>query len=290
MLNGFLSEDHRRNFEAARDAVRLGTPVQARCGARTRSGGTCRHPPLSGFKRCAKHGGVAAARALRERQVVALAKGEMSVEDFQKEEARRAANRLREVWKKDPWHPGRTLDLGVHEAGFRAELERFGWDVEWIAPFVAEKARWRYRRSMLDRPNPAAWMEFMVDVFPDAVRAAGPAPEGWAGSSAGGIGEAAFTTPDKLSPWSKRRKLDTAPAPAPVAKATKRRPVEEDERAELLGFLLAQREALVSVMKLARGEDDILEIARRHRARLAAPGDRKAMERWLDLVRELNAA
>lgn len=38
-------------------------PIQTKCGARTRNGGTCRNPPMTGARRCRMHG--AATKASR---------------------------------------------------------------------------------------------------------------------------------------------------------------------------------------------------------------------------------
>jgi len=42
--------------------------ASARCGARTRSGGSCRSPAVSGKKRCRMHGGAAGSGAPRNNQ------------------------------------------------------------------------------------------------------------------------------------------------------------------------------------------------------------------------------
>ena len=42
--------------------------ASARCGAKTRSGGSCRSPAVSGKKRCRMHGGAAGSGAPRNNQ------------------------------------------------------------------------------------------------------------------------------------------------------------------------------------------------------------------------------
>ena len=154
---GFQDGDHRRSFETARARVRFGGPEQRRCGAHTRLGHRCAKTPLAGEIRCLAHGGPAAARRYREAQLDALRRGEMTLEDFAKAERKRANNRLRDLWKYQPWIPGSTLDLGEHEGAFSRDLGFCGLDIDALPPSVADTARWRWRRLCLDRARHEAW-------------------------------------------------------------------------------------------------------------------------------------
>lgn len=77
----------------------------ARCGARTRAGGYCGHPPTPGRKRCRYHGG---------RQPRGIRRGKGSLAPIQRLQALRKAYRL-------PWYGGRlpgwkTLKRRMEEA------------------------------------------------------------------------------------------------------------------------------------------------------------------------------
>src|SRR5690606_12457668 len=102
--------------------------------------------------------------------------GRMSWEDFARAEAKRAANRLRARWKKDPWAPGRTIDLGSYEERFQIELGRPDERGHVIAPAVLDWLRWKFRRLQVDRQRDNEWAAVLRFDYPDRGRAAGQAP------------------------------------------------------------------------------------------------------------------
>src|SRR4051794_33000312 len=115
MLFGFIDASHQAAFESARDQHRRGGGLAKCCGAKTRNGGSCMLPPLEGQTRCLRHAGPNGARRYRDRQLQELAAGHLDPAVFAKAERRRAVNRLKYLWKKNPWVPGATIDLGIHE-------------------------------------------------------------------------------------------------------------------------------------------------------------------------------
>ncbi len=98
----------------------------------------------------------------------------MSAEEWNRAEARRAANRLGDQWKKKPWLPGSTIDLGAHESAFRDALGAVGVDT--LPPAVADWLRWCYRRMQIDRQNEEAWHKALTQDLPRRVADAGPRP------------------------------------------------------------------------------------------------------------------
>ncbi len=96
----------------------------------------------------------------------------MSAEEWNRAEARRAANRLGDQWKKKPWLPGSTIDLGELECAFRDALG--GLDVETLPPALVDWLRWRCRRTQIDRQNGAAWRKALAQGLPRRVAEAGP--------------------------------------------------------------------------------------------------------------------
>ena len=75
--------------------------ASARCGAKTRSGGSCRSPAVSGKKRCRMHGGAAGSGAPRNNQN-AITHGlftKLAIEERKQVQAllREARNLLRDI-------------------------------------------------------------------------------------------------------------------------------------------------------------------------------------------------
>jgi hypothetical protein len=153
---GFLDNDHREKFEAGRSLVRRGGPQQNICGAKTRSGQLCRSAPLEGHWRCLRHAGPKAAHELRNRQLRDLALGRLSAEAFAKLEARREANRLHGLWRRDPWAEGATINLGNQEVEFRRLTSRA---LVGAAPSVEDWLRWQFYRHRMRAPNPERWRD-----------------------------------------------------------------------------------------------------------------------------------
>ncbi|MBO6899107.1 MAG: hypothetical protein JJ868_17185 [Shimia sp.] len=269
-----------------------GGPLAPMCGARTRNGGVCANPPIvEGKGRCLSHCGPKAANAFRARQKRRFEAGQVSAEEWNRAEARRAANRLGEAWKKDPWMPGRTIDLGEHEAAFVEALG--GIDVAALAPAVVDWLRWKYQRLQIDTRNDAAWLGVRLNKLPARVESAGKRSEATLGSAAGTNGELGVWQPSKGSSVTpSRRSLPDHPrAPHPprrsaVARAGRPRvrPVSVDEQKELLALYRDHIGVLRPIMEMTTGEAKQWAVLRTLRAYLNSPQDAGAQQGWLALV------
>jgi len=176
LCQGYLSKAHQARFEAGREKYRPGGELAARCGANTNSGKVCtRHPVADGNGRCIQHCGQIVARQYRQRQYDKFTKGQVSSAVWFKAEQKRAVNRLREKWKKDPWVPGCTIDLDEHEEAFRQTLKQ---DPDMLPAAVADWLRWRYRRLQIDRNSDAGWAKVLREDLPVRISAAGEMPNG----------------------------------------------------------------------------------------------------------------
>lgn len=168
-------------------SVPFGSPAMPVCGARTRTGGACQRVPLKGGNgRCTRHGGPAQARLYRERQIADVKAGRMSLADWERAEARRAANRLQYVWKRNPWAPGSTIALAAQdEDALRADV----WacragpagaglpPIDAMPPAVADWLRWRWRRFRVDQDRPDRWREVLAGAaLRERLAKAGPPP------------------------------------------------------------------------------------------------------------------
>ncbi len=134
-----VSFEQEQKFREANALVRRGGPQAKMCGARMRTGAPCAQPPIrAGKGRCLRHAGPKAAIEHRAAQLRAFKTGKISAEEWNRAEARRAANRLGRQWKKDPWVPGSTIDLGAHEGPFQGALD--GVDAECLLTCSPEKS------------------------------------------------------------------------------------------------------------------------------------------------------
>lgn len=174
----FRDEHHEARFAEGRAIFRRGGTFAPLCGARTRNGGVCRHAPLAGHTRCLRHAGPKAARAYRQHQFDEMQAGKISYEHFARSEAKRAANRLRDQWKKDPWVHGRTIDLLEHEMALQSELLHWNGSGR-LAPAIMDWLRWKFRRLQIDRAQNEAWAFLLRDELPRRVQEAGDPPAGW---------------------------------------------------------------------------------------------------------------
>lgn len=289
----FYSTEQEANFFEAGRLHQIGSPTNPTCGARLRSGDTCPKPPLrEGKGRCLSHAGPHAARAYRERQKRRFEAGCISAAEWNRAEARRAANRLGDQWKKNPWLPGSTIDLGGHEHAFKDALG--GLDVAAMAPAVADWLRWRYRRTQIDGENGTAWHKALTQDLPVRVTKAGERPAD------------VVRTPSKLSatPWtwavdavpssgrSKRALPDQPKAPRKVrgkgyARPGRPRtqPAGVDELEDLMKVYRENAAVLEPIMAQVQDEAKQLAVLRTLRDYLALPNDAGACARWMDLVR-----
>lgn len=197
---------------------------------------------------------------------------------------RAAANRLRAVWARAPWSPGRTLDLGEHEADFRAALAASGWRIAAIPCAVADWACWKWRRAFLDgRRSPDLWRDTLA-ALPARVVKAGPPPPGWTWTEPAAPGGLAYTVPARLPNDSKRRRPDPAREPRAVASP---RPLPSDNMRRAVMALREHADALAPALLLAQGEDARLRLALAFARLGAGEIDHVA---WLDALAAARAA
>lgn len=286
-MPGFYTETQERNFRKANERVRRGGSDAAVCGARTRTGGACLALPVKGSVRCIKHCGPKVARAHRERQKQMFLSGKLPAAEWQRAEAKRAANRLRETWKRNPWEPGSTIDLGEHEWTFGREAGLQGRPT--MPPAVLDWLRWKYRRLQIDRKRDTDWMRVLREELPKRTNAAGPPPEAV-------IVEAEHERASVARLWhasdtaqfSKRTRPDRPAVRAPETRPSLRRRgppalqavTTEEERADLSMFIYQHIDVLGPMFEQCR-EHERMEIVTALRAFLCDPSDRGARDRWM---------
>lgn len=289
LTGGFYSPEHEATFYKARSRHARGGEDAEICGARTRSGGVCSQMPLRGGKRCLRHAGPHAARAHRERQMHDLALGRITFEAFIRAEARRAVNRLRWDWKKNSWHPGQTIDLGVYEERFRSEsgIARLGASAR-VPPAVLDWLRWRYRRLQIDRKRNEEWLRVLREDYPRRVREAGPppAPED---TPAPTTAPSPLWRAERVSVTSKRQRLDAprvVSEPEPRQLQEREMPESLDESALAL-FVAEHRDVLAPLLGKCRSWSEQRTVILALHEYLGAPEDEGAGARWRDAVTEL---
>jgi hypothetical protein len=285
MLHGFINQKHRNAFsEAAAEHGRGGASAK-HCGARTRSGGTCKMAPLKGHWRCLRHAGPAAARVHRDRQLRELAAGRLDPTVFNRAEQRRAANRLRWEWRKHgPWVPGSTIDLGAQEAVFAEHLAGAGFQFFAIPPAVIDWLRWRFRRHYLDRRSADRWAASLADAR-TRIREAGPAPTFPVTNDGNRVAAAPFATPRNLPTWSRRRQPDKPRRmPKAVQLASKLPPEPAEDLWELLRI---HRADLAPVLARCESDSDRLRIAVAYRDVLTRCSG--AHTAWLSTLKSLDS-
>lgn len=286
------SSEHQTNFAAARARHCRGGADEVLCGARLRSGGACRQKPLAGHSRCIRHAGPHAARAFRERQRAAFRTGKISAVEFERAEARRAANRLRDRWKKNPWTPGQTIDLGEHEWAFRHESGIASRSMASVPPGVLDWLRWKYRRLQLDRRRDSEWRRVVISELPNRVERAGPPTADNFVEAENGDGPP--TTVWRVDPtektYSKRRRADKQKMPKRTRrlKALPVRPSSESDTRELAEIVHRHSAALSPLFAKCASAADQLVLATAFRDLVAHPGDSQAHWRWAQTLRSLN--
>jgi hypothetical protein len=287
LARGFVSSEHASSFAAGRQEHHRGGSARRVCGARTRGRGLCQQPPLAGHNRCIRHAGPKAARELRQRQIGDLAAGRISPVDFERYELRRAANRLRDAWKRNPWLSGATIDLGPHEDRFQIEsgLSRLGTT---IPPAVLDWLRWRYRRLQIDQQRDAEWSRVVYEEYPRRVRAAGPPPPEYDTGAAGGV--ISQWTVDAPMPSTKRARADVLRLPpAAETAALRQRAIAPDDEQELVRIAYEQRDVLGPLLGLCRGVIEQRSVIFALKEYLGRPGDLAALKDWLGVVSNLRA-
>jgi hypothetical protein len=245
-------------------------------------------PPLIGQLRCLRHAGPAGARRHRETQLSELAAGRLDPVVFERAERRRAANRLRRAWKTDSWTHGATIDLGLHEEAFRMALGVWGLKLNMVPPAVLDWARWRFRRTHLDRRNPAAWGE-VLDALPMKIAAAGTPGDKELPAQA--VIVPVHISAEKLSPWSRRRRaeaIDQGQTTPPTLRAGRRRSLLQEADA-LSDFLAQHRHDLIPVLTLCQTDEERLRVAAAYRDLVVPSGHPTAARAWSALLRELSS-
>ncbi len=247
------------------------------------------------------HAGPKAARAFRDRQKRAFEAGQISAETWNRAEARRAANRLGDQWKKNPWLPGNTIDLGRHERRFQDALGAV--DVDALPPAVLDWLRWRYRRMQIDRQDAKSWLKALRQDLPQRVADARPRPETpetpqaplqiptiaprtWTPDADSGRGEG-----ENCRGGSRRALPDRPRAPkVQRGKGYGRRgrpqtqPADAVEFADLMRVYRENVGVLEPIMAALPGEEKQLAVLRALRNMLTRPDDVAARHRWLAFV------
>lgn len=288
LIGGFHSDEQRANFFAAGESVRRGAPNARICGARTKGGGVCRQTPLKGAARCLRHAGPYHARLHRQRQLKAFAQGKLSLEDFERFETRRAVNALRSAWRRDPWTPGETIDLGEHEDRFQLESGLASLSVP-IAPAVLDWLRWRYRRLQIDRRRDSEWARVVREDYPRRLRDAGSPPPEFDPGAVGSVKPRWSAVPPR--PRSKRLRDDQPHAPPLTGQPQAMQPSPFDEvevsDEQLARVAYDQRDVLAPLLGLCAGTREQRILIRELAIYLDRPTDLAAMRSWTAMVSTL---
>jgi hypothetical protein len=282
MLNGFIDNNHRVACEASRERHRRGGENADICGAKTRRGSSCRMPPLRGHWRCLRHAGPKAARVHRERQLKDLAAGRLEPEVFARAEARRARNRLQRAWKQDVWTPGTTIGLGKHEDAFQQALQLAGLRSDEMPPAIIDQLRWRFRRCHLDRPDLSRWARAVAEGHSRLAAAASP-PEHSKTPTTG----APHCAPERLSPWSRRRKPDQARAPLARQAGRSTPTISTRDADQLWEFMRKHRSDIAPVLTRCREDADKLRIAAAYHGLLKEGATAAAHHAWHAALKSL---
>lgn len=255
------------------------------CGARTRNGGNCRHAPLFGHTRCLRHAGPKAARAYRQRQFEDMQAGKISYAEFARSEAKRAANRLRDQWKKNPWVHGSTIDLGEYETAFQEELLQWNGSRQ-LAPAILDWLRWRFRRLHIDRAHAKEWAGLLRDELPRRVRNAGAPPDGLAGQP---VAAATWTVSD-APVVGKRRKLDSKQRKARVGPCmTGPTTMGDFDAVEFAQIVKDSGPGLTGLLDRCHDEVERDQVLVALVCYVRSPGPGPAQRRWQRIVRLLHA-
>jgi hypothetical protein len=263
------------------------------CGAKTRTGAACQDAPIRGSARCIRHCGPKAAREYRERQRDAFSRGKISAAEWYKAESRRARNRLHDQWKKNPWLPGCTIDLGQHETEFAAAVLSRPRETVELAPAVIDWLRWRYRRLQIDRRDDEGWHSCLVDELPLRVLAAGPAPEMQEqfmldrsmAIKLAGENDALFSKrrrPDTL----RRKKANSWPSVKGRGRP-RQRPQSDEERQALALTAYRHHDMLAPLLERCTTQGDQSAVIRALHEYVCDPANAARMRRWHEVVARL---
>ena len=180
MLSGFLSEDHKENFQLAGRRVGNGGPDASQCGARTALGAheknRHRKPECDvlGTLGHIMRGCIGSVNC-------EISPWAISFDEWHRAEIKRAANRLQDQWKKNPWHPGQTIDLAGYELDFVDALQTYSLNPDALPPAVVDWLRWKYRRYRIDQDKSQAWTYIIHRDLKARLSKAGPRPASTSG-------------------------------------------------------------------------------------------------------------
>lgn len=283
----FVDDKHRQAFIEARKTTLRGGGGEAICGARTRTGGACRQPPLKGHIRCLRHAGPKAANLRYERLLRAFARGKVSFEELTRAQRRRAANRTRDLWKRDPWVNGTTIDLGPHEEAFQIEIGEPARRGRVIAPAVLDWLRWRYRRLQIDRRNDASWSQVVSSEMQRRICAAGPQPHDYDPAPPCDP-EPVWRVEGKPS-W-RRQRLDQPRSKRDKPRAVPVRPVAAFDDPQDMSLLYVQhRDILAPIFARCSSDEERRGVLSLLKKVIDDPDDLKARQRWMRLLGWSNA-
>jgi hypothetical protein len=210
------------------------------------------------------------------------------MEEFAHAEAKRAVNRLRWEWKKDPWREGETIDLGSQEERFQLESGITRLEQP-IAPAIVDWLRWRYRRLQIDRRRDEEWTRTLREEYPRRVREAGPPPAARSGVASSAVSSGALWRADHVPVSSKRRRLDEPRARIePQLRRLPMRNVSGDGDKNALALVAAQhRDVLAPLFARCRDEQEQRTLVIALHEYLLAPESAKAATFWRSAVTEL---
>jgi len=213
-------------------------------------------------------------------------------------EGKRAANRLREQWKKNPWVPGATIDLSEHEGEFQQQV---GMKVRSpVPPGVLDWLRWKYRRLQIDQKRDREWLQVLHHDLPVRVSAAGPAPEAMAAEEENFAAVPTVWRVSDAEQFSKRERADQPKAPARIKMRSLRGPgrprkkskegpdLDTQERNDFAMFVHQYREILIPLFAQTR-DTEHMNIVYALRAFVADPNDRGTREQWFRIASLLTA-
>jgi hypothetical protein len=217
-----------------------------------------------------------------------LALGRLSPETFARAEAKRAVNKLRRAWRKNPWIEGRTIDLGAHERRFSIEsgIARLPGRV---APAVLDWLRWKYRRLQIDRQRGEEWGRVLREDYPRRVQAAGSEQSSVTASTVDIDTRPIWTVDGTARATSKRRRADnTRAVPERRIRLLRERQMPEQIDQTAMSLMIVEhRETLGPLLDACRSEGEQHAIILALRDFLARPQDPKAMRRWQEAVTNL---
>lgn len=223
--------------------------------------------------------------------------GKLSSVEWQLAEARRAANRLHDRWKKEPWAPGRTIDLGPHEPCFIDECCKGAVSVSALPASVQDWLRWRFRRLRLDRRDEGGWLRVLRRDLPERLKRIPARPLEAAACDLSGETSLSPCTSEASVPSarSKRHQPDKpkfAPKPRARKQMFRGRPrkatsLADADAQELALLQFRHRDLLAPLTERCTTEADRHNLLIALQAYARSPDDAGAGAKWRSMVRAL---